>query len=291
MNLRRLAIFRAVVRHGGFIGAAEQLHMAQPAVSIAIKKLEQELEVLLFNRSGRKAVLTSQGKEVLSRAERILDEVESLKQDVSQGNQLLKGELSLSCPSMLATYYLPELLSGFLGAYPGLSANIAQVGTQQSREQLLNREVELAIITLEDGQSNAPFDLVPLVQEELVVCTPRHHPWAEKQQLHITELDQQPMAFYESGYFVRRSLDLLCQEFDVHPDIRVQTNFLPLLIRSVKQGLGCTVGLTRMAEQEGELAAVPLRPRVELNLALAKLQHNPIDRANLAFFDWVAANT
>lgn len=264
--------------------------MAQPAVSIAIKKLEQELGVQLFNRSGRKAVLSQQGETVLAKAENILDEVENLKLDLLHNNQLLKGELSLACPSMLATYYLPELLSGFLGTYPGLSANIVQLGTQQTREQLLNREVELAVITLEDGQSNAPFDLIPLVQEELVVCAPRNHPLAGQRHVHITELEQQPLALYESGYFVRRSLDQLCREFEVTPDIRIQTNFLPLLIRSVKQGLGCTVGLKRMAQQEGGLAAIPLRPQVELNLALAKLQHNPIAKANQAFFDWVAAN-
>lgn len=110
MDLRKLEIFAQVARHNSFSKAASSLHMAQPAVSIAIRKLEEELETRLFDRSGKRAMLTAEGAQLLRRTLSILGEVEGLKRATSAMKGLLQGELSIACPSMLATYYLPAVL-------------------------------------------------------------------------------------------------------------------------------------------------------------------------------------
>lgn len=290
MDLRKLTIFREVARQNSFRKAADTLHIAQPAVSIAIQKLESELDTLLFKRVGRTIEITQEGREVLQRAEIILNEVDALKESVSDTNQLLKGELQISSPAMLATYFLPDLLSQFLQTYPGLTAAVSQTGTQLIRQQLLNREIELGVITLESDTDYRAFDIAPLINEELVLCTPPGSRFFSRRSVHIKELDQEPVLLYETGYFIRNRIDQLCQEHQVALDIRLQTNFLPLLIRGVRQGIGSTIALAQLADQEPDIGATPLKPKVELKLALAKLKDQPVSKANQAFFNWCDRN-
>lgn len=288
MDLRKLEIFTAVARTGGFSSAAEQLHMAQPAVSIAIRKLEESLDVPLLDRSGRTVTLTDEGRDLLHRAQSILDQVEELKQSTGAMKGLLQGELSIACPSMLATYFLPDLLTGFLGEHPGLTASITQAGTTQIEEMLIQGDIEVGVTTADSHGYAGELELLPLVREQMVVCVAENHPWARRRYLSVADLHELPMVVYESGYFIRAQLDRLCAQEEVVPDYRMQSNFLPLLVRMVKQGLGATVGLRVMAEQEPGIVGIPLSPRCDVPMALARRRGRTISRANHAFLDWAA---
>ncbi len=288
MDLRKLEIFARVAQLKSFSQAAISLHMAQPAVSIAIRKLEDELDTRLFDRSGRQAKLTAEGDNLLQRALLILHEVEDLKRSTSAMKDLLQGELSIACPSMLATYFLPDLLSGFLSEYPGLQASVTQAGTTRVEQLLLNDEIEIGVTSSRNPGSAPEFDLVPLVSEQMVLCMASDHPWARRRHINIKDLHQSPMVVYESGYFIRSTLDQLCADQGVTPEYRMQTNFLPLLINMVKKGLGTTVGLQVMAKEEPGIVGVPLSPRTDISMTLAKRRGRSISRANQAFLDWVA---
>lgn len=285
MDLRKLEIFSAVARCGSFSAAAERLHMAQPAVSIAVRKLEHSLELKLIDRSGRRIALTAEGRQLLSQAEEVLRQVEAIEQSAGALKGLLEGELDIACPSMLATYYLPELLSDFLSQHSGLTASVTQAGTAQIEELLLQDKIEIGVTS---AHSEANLDLLPLVTEQMVVCVPEDHPWATRRQLRIQDLHQTPMVVYESGYFIRSQLDQLCREAGVSPDLRMQSNFLPLLLRMVKQGFGVTIGLSTMAQQEPGICGIPLTPKPQVPMALAKRRGRSISRANQAFLDWAA---
>jgi DNA-binding transcriptional LysR family regulator len=224
----------------------------------------------------------------LQRAQSILLEVEDLKRSTSAMKDLLLGELSIACPSMLATYFLPDLLSGFLSEHPGLQASVTQAGTTRVEQMLLDDEIEIGVTTSRDPTSTPELELVPLISEQIVLCMAADHPWAGRRRIHVRDLHESPMVVYESGYFIRSTLDQLCLEQGVTPEYRMQTNFLPLLTSMVKQGLGTTVGLKVMAEEEPGIVGVPLSPRTEVGMSLAKRRGRSISRANQAFLDWVA---
>jgi len=288
MDLRKLEIFVSVANEGSFSRAAEQLHMAQPAVSIAIRKLEEQLDTLLFDRSGRQATLTAEGTALLGQAQLVLDQVEQLEHSAGSMKHLLSGVLKIACPSMLATYYLPELLSGFLSDYPGLRASVSQAGTGRIEQMLLDSVIEIGVITQSDRGLHSEIECVPLIDEQMVLCVASDHVWAKKRSVAITDLHQQSMVVYESGYFIRAQLDSLCAQHGVEPSYRMQSNFLPLLLKMVKQGLGTTVGIKLMAEDEPGMVGVPIKPATRVRMALAKRSGRTISRANQMFFDWVA---
>jgi DNA-binding transcriptional LysR family regulator len=288
MDFRKLQIFTRVAELESFSQAALSLHMAQPAVSIAVRKLEESLGVTLFDRSGRKVSLTAEGHNLLGPTQAILQQVEDLQQASSDMEQLLQGELGIACPSMLATYFLPDLLSEFLTEHPGLRASVIQAGTARIEQMILNDEVEIGVTTTHESGVIDDLELVPLLKQSMLLCVTRDHPWAERRSIPITELQGSPMAVYESGYFIRSKLDQLCAEKNIQPDYRLQSNFLPLLLRMVRQGIGSTVGLPIMTDQESDLVGIPITPPAELSVGLAKRKGRTISRANQAFLDWVA---
>ena len=288
MDLRKLEIFVRVAELNSFSQAAGSLHMAQPAVSIAVRKLEEYLGSALFDRSGRRVALTAEGRNLLDRARPILGQVEELKRSAGAMNDLLLGELNIACPSMLATYFLPDLLSGFLAEHPGLTASVTQAGTARVEQMLLASEIEVGVTSADPSPQRGALELLPLVREEMVVCVSRDHPWAGRAKVSLRELHGSPMVVYESGYFIRSKLDQLCAEGGIQPEFRLQSNFLPLLLNMVRQGLGSTVGLRVMAELEPGIVGIPLDPLTPVDMALARRRGGTISRANQAFLDWAA---
>ena len=287
MDLRKLEIFVRVAECKSFSKAAASLHMAQPAVSIAVRKLEESLGASLLDRRGRQVEVTAEGRNLWQRAVPILRDVEALKQSTGAMSDLLLGELSITCPSMLATYYLPDLLGEFLAQYPGLTAAVTQAGTTRAEQLLLADDIELGV-TSTGPSPRQDIEHHPLLNEEMVLCVGVGHPWAARDSVDLAELNGAPMVVYESGYYIRERLDTLCAAAGVEPDFRLQSNFLPLLVSMVRQGLGATVGLRMMAEQESGIKGLVLNPGVEVRMALAKRRGRTLSRANQAFLDWLS---
>lgn len=290
MDLRKLEIFVTAARLQSVSRAAEQLHMAQPAVSIAIARLEDELGTALFERAGRRIRLTAEGRRLKEDAESLLEQAAAIKASASRLDALQEGELDIACPAMLATYFLPRLLSDFLVNYPGLQASITQAGTADIQGMLLDDRLEAGVITAQRSSADAGLELRQLLSERVVVLVGASHPWAKRRYINVVALQGQPMVLYEQGYFIRERFDVLCREHDVRPDIRMKTNFLPLIIEMVERGIGVGIGLEMMARAEPGLVGIPLRPAIELDLALAKRRGRRISLANQAFMDWLAAS-
>ncbi len=285
MDLRKLEIFACVAEQQSFSAAAKQLHMAQPAVSIAVRKLEEELNSQLLERTHRTIRLTIEGEAALKKAKDILAQVSDFKNSMSEYRDLLRGELSIACPSMLATYYFPDLLERFLTEHSGLTASIIQSGTQRIETMLLADEIELGVISVQGTHEG--LEMIPLIKEKIVLCVGEQHPLKERKRVSIELLNQAPMVLYQQDYFIRQKLDQVCEQHGVSPDIRLQTNFLPLLTRMVKHNLGASVGLEMMAKQEPGVIAIQLQPKMELQMAVAWKKGRSISRANQAFINWL----
>src|SRR5512145_2963740 len=120
MDLRQLKYFVEIVRRGGFTRAADAIHVAQPALSSAIRNLEAELGVMLLDRGGRQVTLTPDGRAFLAHAEEILGRVRGLELEMQERQGLVRGELVVALPAMLATYAFPRVLSAFRARHPRL---------------------------------------------------------------------------------------------------------------------------------------------------------------------------
>ncbi|MGR6872389.1 LysR family transcriptional regulator [Pseudomonas sp. HK3] len=287
MDLRKLEIFVSVAQHLSFSQAALALHMAQPAVSIAIRKLEDEFNTVLFERNNRTIQLTSEGQLALDKAKAILQQVNELSTSMSKLDGILRGELSIACPSMLGTYFFPDVLGAFLGEHTGLTASINQAGTQKIPNMILQDEVELGVIN--QTSYHPDLEVIPLVTQKIVLCVNEQHPLNQQKRVHIKQLHDVPMVLYQNDYFIRQQFDSQCLAHNIQPDIRMQSNFLPLLTSMVKNNFAATVGLEMMPQQEPGMVGLELSPKIELNMMLAWRKGRLISRANKVFIEWLKA--
>ncbi len=267
MDLRKLQIFTEVARLGSFTAAAKRLHMAQPAVSIAVSKLEAELELLLFHRQDKQISLTAEGQALLRHAQRILADVRQALLEMDELKGLRKGEVRIGIPSMLGSYYFPEILMAFKLQYPALQLTVVEAGARDIQRRIEAGELDMGIIVRDQAPPGLQTEV--FLREEMVVCVPPEHPFAERSAVDFAEFFDQQLAVFKEGYFHREFINRLSREAGRQPQIAFETNLIPLLRAIVKKGFGITTFLRMVVTEDTGLVAIPFQQPVWLDLCIA----------------------
>ena len=167
----RLKVFRAVAEHLNFHKAGERLFLTQPAVTLQIKALEQDLGVRLFDRTAGRISLTSQGSILLGYASKMAALAAEAEQELGDKDGKVSGQLSLGVSTTIAQYVLPRLLGAFLADYPGVEFSLRSGNTSDIVELLLDGKVAIGLI--EGPARDRGIRSEPFMQDELVLIAPR----------------------------------------------------------------------------------------------------------------------
>lgn len=285
MDIKQLRYFEAVAKRLSFSRAAEHLNIAQPALSMSIKKLEQQLALTLFHRSDRKISLTDEGNELLRHARVILRNMADAEHAMQQLRGIQRGVVRVGIPSMLGSYHFPPILMAFKHRYPELNLEVIEGGTWQIQQQLERGELDLGIIVAE----LVPDSLCATVflQQEVMVTVSREHPLASQQQVTAKQFFEQELVMFKEGYFHRKVVDRLANQTDATPKISFETNLVPLIKSIVKQGFGISTLLGMAVEDDQDLVALPFADPVILDLSLAWSRDRHLSIANQTFLDFV----
>lgn len=289
MDIRKLQIFKAVVTEGGFTGAAKSLHMAQPAVSIAIRKLENELELMLFHRQDKQVKLTDEGKVLLKHTDRILADVRLAQTEMSELRGLRKGEVRIGIPSMLGSYYFPEILMAFKLRYPDLQLSVIEGGARDIQQQIEKGELDMGIIVRDQIPDNLEYALC--LKEEMVVCVPPEHPFAARESVAYKNFFAEQLVLFKEGYFHREFLKRLSQQTGFEPKLAFETNLIALIRAIVKKGFGITTFLRKVVEEDDELVAIPFATPVWLDLCIGWKKGGYLSHADRQFVEFLLNET
>ncbi len=287
MDLRKLEIFRAVAEKHSFARASDCLYISQSAVSIAIKKLEDELNLQLFVRSNKSVELTAEGAVLLRHARRIMSQAADARLELSEMKELKRGQVRVGIPAMLASYYFPGYLVRFKREYPGISVVIIDEGTKLIREHIEQGLLDMGIINMDDVTD--AIDAHMLIHEEMLLCTSPSHPLARKRAVRIPQLRDQPLILYREGYFLKEIVSQMFADNHVEPEIDFETNLVQLMKTLVLSGLGVSFCLRSVLREESRLVGVPFSPRLKLQFGLAWKKNAYLSRANHAFAEFILA--
>lgn len=166
----RLKVFRAVAEQLSFRKAAEHLFLTQPAVTLQIKALENDLGARLFDRSANRITLTAHGKILLRYADKIAALASAAEQEVDSENGKLSGEFSLGVSTTIAQYVLPRLIGAFLKEHPRLQLSVHSGNTEQVVDLLLDDQISVGLI--EGPARRRGVHTEPFMRDELVLITP-----------------------------------------------------------------------------------------------------------------------
>ncbi len=285
MDLRNLRYFLTVAERGGFTAAAEQLHIAQPAVSMAIRKLEQQLGLPLFDRQGKQVRLTDEGEVLLRHARSILQAVDDAEREMRELHTLERGEVRVGIPSMLGSYYFPPILMAFRHRYPGIRLEVIEAGTRKLQQMLHQGEIDMGVIV----SDVPPEDLEThrFLQAQMMAILPADHPLAAEQTISYDAFFAEELVLFKEGYFHREVIDRISREAGVTPNIGFEANLIPLIKQIVSHGYGITTLLEMVVADDPSLVAIPFAPEVWLDLSLAWRKGHRLSRANQTFVDLV----
>jgi DNA-binding transcriptional LysR family regulator len=190
MDTKQLKTFRSIARNLSFSKTAAELNFAQSTVSAQIRSLENELRLTLFDRLGKKVVLTEAGKSVLQYANRFMaieeEFIASLKTTTEIG-----GELNIYAPNTICVYHLPQLLSRFREQHPRVNFKLrAHLGSTRALTELRAGNVDLVMI-MEEAFSEPDFNITALREEDIIFICHNSHSLADRSALWLNDLKEQ----------------------------------------------------------------------------------------------------
>jgi LysR family cyn operon transcriptional activator len=270
VDLRHLRAFAAIVDAGGFARAAIRLNLSQPALSRQIHALEADLGVPLFDRVGRRALLTSEGEDLLRRSRRLLTDADSLGE---RARALKSGQTGLlrvgATPQVMET-----LLAGFLEAYrrrhPAVEVHLVEDGGVRLPERLDRGDVHLCLA----GAGDPRFRWRLLGPIYLLAVLPRSHRWRRRATLEIGELVDTPLLLTRRDFGSREWFDAACQVAHIRPRVLLESGAPPTLIALAQAGYGVAI-LPSNARIPRGLRAVPILLRGESIGVWASISWDP----------------
>lgn len=288
MESRALEYFREVASRGSFTKAAAALRIAQPAVSRAVRQLEEELGVTLLIRDKRQIRLTKAGEKLYEHAVEMHRLLVKAKNDVVNMQDLTQGEVEIGLPSMAGSYYFPDQIMRFLEAYPGLTVSIYEAGTSVIEEAVISGEIELGTIVTEEGRkSSSLLSIHPFLTVQMVAVVPLDHPFASRTSVSHEELAEEPLILFKEGYYQRKVVDQISEKAGSPVHLAFETNQISMAKSLTQRGLGITIFLEMVIQDDEKLAGIPLDPPISLTLALAHRRKESLSAANKAFLQFL----
>jgi LysR family hydrogen peroxide-inducible transcriptional activator len=211
MTLTELRYIVAVARERHFGRAAEACFVSQPTLSVAIKKLEEELELKLFERGGSEVTVTPLGEEIVRQAQAVIEQAAAIKEIAKRGKDPLAGPLRLGIIYTIGPYLLPELVREVIERSPQMPLMLQENFTVKLLEMLRTGELDCAILA--EPFPDTGLAIAPLYDEPFMAAVPMSHPLAARKTLSAEELKQQTMLLLGTGHCFRDHVLEVCPEF------------------------------------------------------------------------------
>ncbi|HTK00504.1 MAG TPA: LysR substrate-binding domain-containing protein [Bordetella sp.] len=273
MTLTELKYIVAVARERHFGRAAEACFVSQPTLSVAIRKLEDELGVTIFERGGAEVGVTPIGQRIVAQAQKVLEESASIKEIARQGHDPLAGPLRVGVIHTIGPYLLPRLVPVQIERTPQMPLLLQENFTLRLVELLRQGEIDCAIMAL--PLPEAGLVIQPLYDEPFLVAVPKDHPWGERDAIPAQDLKQQTMLLLGSGHCFRDQVLEVCPElsrFSAASD-GIQRTFEGSSLETIRHMVAAGIGITVLP-----VTAVPEHPPADSLLRYVPLEEPVPDR-------------
>jgi LysR family transcriptional regulator, hydrogen peroxide-inducible genes activator len=239
MTLNELRYIVAVAQERNFRRAAEKSYISQPALSLAIQKLEEELGVQIFERGKNEVSVTPLGVQLIEQAQRVLEEAGHIREIANQGNDQLTGALRVGIIYSVGPYLLPDLVPALKKLAPGMPLEIEENITANLDTLLRNGKLDAIIIALPFGDGSILTQ--PLYDEEFEVVVSNDHHWAKRRSVKAQELSGEKVLLLDSGHCFSNQVAEACPELNRKGAEIQQGTSLETIRNMVASGLGITV--------------------------------------------------
>jgi DNA-binding transcriptional LysR family regulator len=288
MDLRQLRYLVALAEERHFTRAAARLHVAQPALSQQIRRLEDELGLPLVDRTTRRVALTDAGILLVERARRALGEVDAARAELADLAGVRSGRVVIGAMQSLGPFDLSMLLAAFHARYPGVDLTVQEEVSDALLAMVRADVVDLAFVSLSERvDEHEGLDVLPLLNEPLVVLLAPDHKLGRRKRLQMADLRGERFIMFREGAGLRRITVAAAHEAGYEPQIAFETNEVERGRAMTARGLGVTIVPQSDSHPHGPpVVAVPLhRPALTRDVTLVWRHDRHQAPAARAFLD------
>lgn len=249
MENKQLITFMVAAETLNFTQTAKMLNFAQSSVTAQIKSLEAELGTPLFERLGKRLILTEAGRKFLLYAEKMIKLNEEAKMAIAQDGEL-SGTLIIGAQESQCTYRLPGILKEFKDRYPNVKLMFKPAHSDDlAREQLMNGMLDVAFI-MDISKPEEALTIKPLIQEDIKLVAAPSHPLASKSEIYLKDIEQETLLLTETGCSYRTLLENSCHSAKVYPINKFEFDSIEAIKQCVIAGIGIAALPTMVVEQD-----------------------------------------
>jgi DNA-binding transcriptional LysR family regulator len=287
MELRQLRYLVALAEEGNFTRAAASEHIAQPAMSQQIRRLEDELGLALVERTTRRVSLTEAGSLLVVRCRRILAELEAANAELQSLRGIHTGHVTVGAMHTMGPVDLSLALALFRAQHPHVRFTVREQTSEEMAEMLRVDELDLAFLSVTERVESRGLGLHQLVSEELVVLLPREHRLGDRAELRMAELAGEPFISFRTGARLRELLVGAGREAGFEPEVTLESNESQRVRRLVSRGLGVAILPRSDAAGPGADVAVArlIAPSLRRDITLAWREGRRLPPAAAEFLD------
>lgn len=271
VTLRQLQAFRAVAELGSFREAAARLHLSQPALSAAIRKLEFVLDVRVFDRTTRRLALTAEGQELLRLASRLLEEFDAVSGNLRDYLARRRGRVVVAALPSLAALTLPRALARLKRLHPGIDVSIRDTLHDEIQDLVESGRADFGLTVAPSSGRDLAFE--PMLVDRFVMLCRRDHPLAGRRSVSWQQMLRSPMISMSRTSSVRQHIEAACAQAGIDSVGGYDTAHLATVGALVREGLGVAAlpSSTTPLLAFAELAEVPLHsPRIERTMGMIR---------------------
>lgn len=268
MDIKQMQYLIEVARHRSFTRAAEALYITQPTISKTVKGLEDELGVVLFERIGKKIVLTDAGQLIVSKAQQIVAEYQNMAAELDDLRNMKRGHLRIGLPPMVGASFFPSVIGKFHERYPMITIQLFEDGAKKVESNVVEGMLDAGVAVLpttQEGLASFPF-----VEERLHLVVPPEHHLSGRDQVHLQELAEDDFVLFRKDFTLHDRIIATCAQLGFQPRIVYESSQWDLISEMVAVGLGITLlpeTICREIDDE-RVRIIPLNPVIPWKLGI-----------------------
>ncbi|GLY08872.1 cidABC operon transcriptional activator CidR [Pseudobacillus badius] len=236
MDIRHLHYFLQVAHHKSFTRAAQSLYITQPTISKMIKSIEEELGVVLFNRSGKQVELTDAGQVIFAQAQDIVHSFQHLSVELDDLIHLKKGRITIGLPPMIGSSFFPRVLGKFREQYPDIVIQLVEDGAKKVEEHVEKGLLDIGVVL--SPANEALFHSFSLVEEKLMLLVHPSHRLAEQEKVKLSELHQELFVFFRKDFALHDRVIAECVRAGFQPQVVYESSQWDFISEMVAANLG-----------------------------------------------------
>lgn len=280
MDLHRLNCFITIVEEGSVSKAAEKLKMTQPPLSIMVRKMEKELNVSLFDRTGRRLVLTRDGEFLYKKGKELLASAKSMVQELAEHKGGERGTVTAGCNTSASLFLIPDTISRLREEAPNVVIKVKEGNSSYILNELRNHRIDFGIVrTVFEAED---LQVSTLLSEPLLLAFPPSHPLAERESVSIKELERENFILPSSSHGSGMAEEIIeaCQSNGFSPNVIYWGSETMPMLKMAMKGLGVTFAPAcfNILNSDCLPRLVPLEEtdiRTKLSLVMLRDQYQP----------------